>query len=176
MVDDFSEGALANAIHENFHSLLRLMCRYTPGFEWVEGARATLMVCDSPTSIYNRVIKASLGPTNIVTQIREVVDFYSSRRLPFLWMIGPRDTPIDLPRHLEEYGFVKSGAPGMAVDLSKLNAPGTPAGLTISRVVDEEQLIVFSELMPGAFGFDGLTREAVTRWIRDVGIRSDLRH
>lgn len=88
-----------------------------------------MMVCDSPTSINNRVIQSRLETTIIDSKIREIVEFYSSKRLPFLWMVGPRDALVDLTRHLEEHGFVKDGVPGMAIDLNQLKVPDTLSGL-----------------------------------------------
>jgi len=136
----------------------------------------TYMVCDISTSIYNRVIETRLEEAAVEEGIMEVVNFYSSKGLPFLWMVGPEDSPPDLSRRLEESGFVRSGSPGMAMDLSLLREPAAPPGFRLEPVQDEESLTDYSQLMPQAFGFDELSKEAVSGWIRGVGLQEDLSH
>lgn len=176
MLNSLTKKALTEAIHRNFHSLLHIMCRHTKGFEWVKHADVTYMTCDIPTSIYNRVVSTQFDAADADTRIKEVSDLYTSRGLPFLWMLGPKDSPGDLPRRLERSGFIGSGSPGMAIDLRKLKAPASPPGFRIERVRDEGSLMRYSELMPSAFGFDDYSRKAVTRWIKGVGLRENLRH
>ena len=96
------------------------------------------MVCDISTSIYNRVIETRLEEAAVEEGIMEVVNFYSSKGLPFLWMVGPEDSPPDLSRRLEESGFVRSGSPGMAMDLSLLREPAAPPGFRLEPVQDED--------------------------------------
>jgi GNAT superfamily N-acetyltransferase len=176
MLTDFSETALTDAIHSNFHGLLHLMCEHTRGFEWVEREGATCMACDIPTSIYNRVIETRLEDAAVEEGIMEIIDFYSSRGLPFLWMVSPKDSPPDLPHRLEESGFVRSRSPGMAIDLRLLREPAAPPGFRIEPVQDEESLTDYSQLMPKAFGFDDYSRKAVSRWIQGVGLHEDISH
>ena len=176
MLNDFPKNALKDAIHSNFHSLLYLMCQYTNGFEWVKLQDVTYMVCDIPTSIYNRVIDTNFNSVNVDARIKDVAAFYSSKGLPFLWMVGSKDSPSELPHRLEESGFMRSGSPGMAIALDKLKAPFTPHSFRIERVQDRKELIDYSVLMPQAFGFDELTKKAVSRWIQSVGLSENLHH
>jgi GNAT superfamily N-acetyltransferase len=176
IIDYFSEDLLADAVHENFHSLLHLMCQKTPGFEWVKLAGVTLMVCKTPTSIYNRVVQTQIKPEEVGSKIKEIKDYYDSNGSQFLWMVGPRDTPADLSHRLEDYGFVRSGSPGMAIDLRQLRVPVSPSGFRVERVQDKESLKTYSVLMPQAFGFDDLSKIAVSGWINGVGICDGLHH
>jgi len=152
------------------------MCQKTPGFRWVELSDLTYIVCDIPTSIYNRIINTRLDPRDVDTKIKDVEDYYSSKGLPFLWMVSPRDTPPNLSQRLEESGFVRSGSPGMAIDLRRLKEPESPPGFRLKKVQDEESLTDYSQLMPRAFGFDELSRKAVSGWIRGVGLHENLSH
>lgn len=176
MLNSFSKNVLTDAIHNNFQSLLHLMCRHTQGFEWVKREDITRMVCNIPTSIYNRVIETQFDTATVEDEIMEVIDFYSSKGLPFLWMVSPKDSPPDLPHRLEESGFVRSGSPGMAIDLRRLKAPESPPGFRLKKVQDEESLTDYSMLMPQAFGFDELSKQAVSRWIRGIGLHENLSH
>jgi len=176
MLNDFTKTVLTEAIHNNFHSFLHLMCKDTSGFEWIQREDATFMVCHIPTSIYNRVVETRFDIDAIEEKIMEVVEFYSSNGLPFLWMVSPKDSPPDLSQRLEVNGFVRSGSPGMAIDLRQLKAPASPPGFRLERVMDKESLINYSHLMPKAFGFDDLSKSAVTRWIQGLGLREDLSH
>jgi ribosomal protein S18 acetylase RimI-like enzyme len=176
MLNRFSKNALTHAIHSNFHSLLRLMCEYTQGFEWVKREDVVYMVCDIPTSIYNRVVSTKFDAANVDDKIGEVSSFYLSKGLPFLWMVGSNDSPCDLPLRLEGSGFVRSGSPGMAIDLRRLKEPASPSGFRVEQVQYEEGLLKYSALMPQAFGFDELSKKAVTSWIQGVGLCDNLHH
>jgi GNAT superfamily N-acetyltransferase len=176
MLNNFSKNALTNAIHSNFHSLLHLMCQHTKGFECFKLEDVIYMVCDIPTSIYNRVINTNFNALNVDARIKEVTAYYSSKGLPFLWMVGPKDSPSELPHRLEESGFMRGGSPGMAIALGKLKDPFTPYGFRIERVQDRKELMDYSVLMPQAFGFDELSKKAVSRWIQGVGLSENLHH
>ncbi len=128
------------------------------------------------TSIYNRIINTRLNPRDVDTKIKDVEDYYSSKGLPFLWMVGPEDSPPDLSKRLKESGFVRSGSPGMAMDLRLLKEPAAPPGFRIEPVQDDVSLTDYSQLMPQAFGFDESSEEAVSGWIRGVGLHEDLSH
>jgi ribosomal protein S18 acetylase RimI-like enzyme len=80
--------------------------------------------------------------------IINVMNYFSGKNLPFIWLVSDFQNPEPLIEILTYYGFSFTGSqPGMALDLNLdyliLNPP---SDLSFSRVKSEEDLKIFAEL------------------------------
>ena len=151
-----------------------LTCGSLAGFDWIESRGIGMSVSNLPHSSGNRVWRTSLTPAEAGTRIKEVIDFYSSRGLPFLWMVGPRDSPPDLSKRLEEAGLVRGEGTRMAMDLRQLKQPAEPSGFESKKVEDLQTLETFSRLAPEAYGVAVSLQEAASSWLRRMGLNQNL--
>lgn len=174
ILTDLSEEALAEAIRGNFRSLLRRM--ESQHLRWVELPRFTLVVSDIPFPFFNRVMGTRLPPEEADAGIAEATSFFSSRGLPFGWRINPEDTPVDLPKRLEDLGFARDDTPGMAIDLDLLVAPEPPPGLRIEKVRGEKRVRAFCEVMAPAYGLPPFIVKDWTEIMVGMGTSRTLRH
>ena len=111
-------------------------------------------------AIHNVVVYARFGQggADAATQVRALVDTFRADGAPFIWWIGPDDTPDDLVELAEAAGARYYGsAPGMALDLAALPpAEPPPAGLTITPVTDGRSLDAYLDALDAAFVEDGI--------------------
>lgn len=71
---------------------------------------------------------ATLTPETTDATIREVIDRFASRGLPFLWIVGPRSSPPDLGARLRAAGLTKADDwAGMALTELDRPIPASPA-------------------------------------------------
>jgi hypothetical protein len=102
----------------------------------------TWVATQIPNKIYNGVYRTSLNVSDVDEKIQEIVKEFRSRRLPFIWQIGPSTTPANLAERLAANGLTHyEDEPGMALELSRMNEDFPhPSGLEISRIHDASRL------------------------------------
>lgn len=106
------------------------------------------------------VFRADLIPEVVDQKIDEVVEYFTSRSIPFWWYVCPTSKPDNLGEYLKEHSFnVMDGTPVMAVQLHKLvDDRPKPEDFTIQEANDEASLRLFWDLwykgypMPEALG------------------------
>ena len=126
---------------------------------------------------YNGVAWFRLTKSNVNPIIAEILERFSSRKVPFVWHVESDSRPADLARRLEVYGCRRL-RPGvcMGADLSTLNEKmRNMPGLAITRVTDEIDLAAWMDVW---MHFDDGEREPRERLYASLGLSGDqpLRH
>jgi len=87
----------------------------------------------------NCVLKANLKPETMRQRIEKVIDYYTSKNMPFWWYICPASSPSNLGEVLKSYSFSEmDGTPVMAVKLDEMIVDRKkPNQLEILEVTDE---------------------------------------
>ena len=114
--------------------------------------------------VFNRVTFSSFSETELANRVREIINFYRERNLPFSWLVGPASQPARLGESLEQNGLVYLDEwAGMALDLIA-NYPDAkkypaPFGLKIVRVNSVELFEQWVDTACRGFSFSSkLTR------------------
>jgi GNAT superfamily N-acetyltransferase len=172
ILDTYDKEKWIRAIHDNWNSFQLLFGRSTR-FELIENDLYTVMSCEVKNPEWNIVMKTRLSSTNVEEHIEKVLEYYSSRELPFSWQIYPGYTPKDLPERLEKHGLIRNEGRGMALFIDDLNIPEIPKDFTYQKVTTPELLDIHARLLPKAYGFPESLIEIGIQTNLDIGIRDD---
>lgn len=179
IVQDLSAPALVTAIEETQFEVYQIF-RHWPRAEVYDGPDMLWTITDIPSSSFNNVFRAQLGPDNVEAAIEAVIARCRSRNVPMAWHVGPVTRPANLGEYLEAYGFSHTWeAPGMAVDLLALNEELEAApGLTAEQVADVETLKQFCHVFKVGFGWPDFVEDAWLDLFRSVGLgaQGPMRH
>ncbi len=149
------EGLLRAVIDDQRASAVRR--RNLPGEHVIDTPTLLAHITDVNSPDVNQVMRAELGDApDVDVAIAEAIGLFG--RSPFLWWLGPTDTPADLDERLRAHRVVfLDEIPGMAMDLAEL-APAaenpSPAELEIVPVLDREQLAAFHSVLTRGFPED----------------------
>ncbi len=121
ILNDLSnKQAVINAIESNMASFWMQYGR-AEGAETFEDDRLMYFSTGLAHPLFNAVFGARLTHNQIEPTITEIVEKFSTRKLPVFWWTGPGTLPSDLGEHLKRHGFHGGGyTPGMAMELSLL--------------------------------------------------------
>lgn len=125
----------------------------SPRFEVQDRRDGLWFASGVPMSPFNGIVSARLTDDNADEVIREAIDYFGSRSLPFSWAAGPLTTPADLGEHLLANRFkAQEAQAGMAIDLDyPLEGVPAPEGLEIERVSGTSLLGDYSDLVSTGF-------------------------
>ena len=141
-----SEQALVRAIETNFFEFWAYLGS-SPYAEYQDSPDMLRFVTGAPHFLFNGVARAQFKPENVDAKIDETLDYFKSRRLPFMWFTDTATRPADLGKRLEAHGLKLISFPGMAADLLELKEDlPKPYGLTIERVGDAEAFGKFCQV------------------------------
>jgi GNAT superfamily N-acetyltransferase len=91
-----------------------------------------------------------------------------------MWQVGPSSEPADVSDRLTRHGFVPEGeTPGMAVDLFTLVREAPPAGVSIRRILELEDLRTAVAIMCDVFGFPNSFLDTLLRMVSAGGTSHD---
>jgi GNAT superfamily N-acetyltransferase len=142
ILNDFSREACCDAITFNLLSHWRLWAK-TEHIKMIDTDELFLIDTGitegmSPSGVWY----ANLKSEKIEGKIGEVVEYFTSQKMPFSWFVNETSKPEDLGEHLKANNFNRmDGTPGMAVELHKMiDDRPKPSGLTIERVNDEKSM------------------------------------
>jgi GNAT superfamily N-acetyltransferase len=95
-----------------------------------------------PVLPYNTVIKFQVE-RDVDARIDSMINRYTERNVPLLWIVHPSSRPHDLPERLQQRGLQEIEiAPGMARTLDELpEAPPLPAGVEIREAIEDKDLM-----------------------------------
>jgi len=173
ILNEFSPEAYRKAIHDSWNSCI-LLFGSAPQFKLRETKHLTTMACSVKFSMLNRVFRTRLSHDDVDEKIRETIEYFSSKGLPFRWQIDPGDTPEDLPERLENHGLTLKGGPGMALVIDELRALELPEGFTFEKVVTRETNEVYCRLLPEAYGMPDIARDIFIKIMLNLGVRDDF--
>lgn len=106
-----------------------------------------------PFHPYNTIIKFQ-AEENIEETIDYLIDRFSARNVPILWLLHPSSCPHDLSEKLEQRGLQEIEiAPGMARSLDQLpEPPPIPEGVEIREANEDQDLGELSEFAAWRWG------------------------
>ena len=95
-----------------------------------------------PVLPYNTVIKFQVE-RDVDSRIDSMINRYTERNVPLLWIVHPSSLPHDLPERLRQRGLQEIEiAPCMARTLDELpEAPPLPAGVEIREAIEDNDLM-----------------------------------
>jgi len=170
-----SEEQLANAVRENFRSLMKRMV-VSSDWEWNQIRDLTYTITDFNIPMFNRVTRTRLTPEKADQRIMDIIAMYSSKRKGFTWMTSPKDTPHDLPARLEKTGMMRDEGPGMAIELGQMEQPATPKGLKVERVEGRDRLELFCDIMIQGYPLPDIIADDWKKMMVRMGVDNSLRH
>ena len=133
--------ALLVAMENNMGAHMAYLPGSLPGATVVAGPDLVLVDAGVPSDTFNTVCGARLDPVTADARIGAAIDHFRSRGVPFTWWVGPDSRPADLGARLVAHGLVEAEAEtGMALDLARLAAAPSPAGLVVRRVTTQPEL------------------------------------
>ena len=142
VLTDLSSESLVTAIWDNAFAWWRYLGR-SPKAEYYDSPELSWLLTGIPTPSMNTVVLKQVDPSCAGAVIERTLAYFRSRGVTKCsWWMGPGAQPKVLGPCLEARGLpCREGAPGMAVDLLKLNEElPAPARLTIEIVQDAGRL------------------------------------
>src|SRR5579885_570599 len=147
ILEDFSIASLLPAMEANIQEAwIRLGRRL--GAEIHDEAQLLWFFSGRPFHLANVVVRARFPHDNIKETFEEKLKQLTAPRVPLAWLVGPSTYPTDLGNYLQERGWIREDAPGMAIDLQSLSMQSSlPSNLSIERVDDGETLKTWLRVM-----------------------------
>ncbi|HUS13434.1 MAG TPA: GNAT family N-acetyltransferase [Chloroflexia bacterium] len=155
ILEDLSPEAVIDAMADNMCAYLRSLSEgaISPHLTFHDDGDIQWYISDVPFPLLNVVMCAKLEAGSEDRRIDEVLGEYKAAGMPMLWWTGPASRPSDIGSRLMARGLVNAGAPpGMAVDLTRLDASEEPPpGVTIQRVDRDAALDDYGHILQQAF-------------------------
>ncbi|HZO73799.1 MAG TPA: GNAT family N-acetyltransferase [Ktedonobacteraceae bacterium] len=147
ILEDFSLSSLLPAMEANVHAAWIRLSRML-GAEIHDEPQLLWFSSGRPFHLANGIMHAHFPSNNIKETFEEKLKQLTAPRVPLAWLVGPCTHPTDLGNYLQERGWMRDDAPGMAIDLQTLgNQPPLPPRLTIERVDDGAALSTWLRVM-----------------------------
>ncbi len=176
MLTDVSPAGMRRAIEET-HWQSWLALRGSPRVEVVESAELVRFASGLPLPPFNSVMRTRLDESNAERAIKDALEYFSAKKLPWSWTVEESATPADLPERLIARGLVEEAAePGMAIDLQVL--PKTwrlPEGLSIEAVTGRDLGGEYSRVLAAGFGMPEQIARGFGEIMGDVTESEDAR-
>lgn len=173
IVRDCSDPRLTEIIESSWYDFFKAWGS-TPYGEVYEEDELKWVNLNVPQT-HHGVFLAKLKRENMDEKIEEAIAYFRSKKLPFRWRIGTTKSPTPLGRALEAHGFTYSGtAPGMAVELDKMNEEHSPPkNLEIRQAQNEQALRDYLWVMCPTFSVG----QFIWNWFnfeKSIGFGKDL--
>jgi GNAT superfamily N-acetyltransferase len=145
------------------------------GFDALVAPDVALSAVGLPIPRLNNANATRFSPDNVDQRIDEVIAWFDERDLPFVWHLGPLDTPMDLEERLVARGFTldPDEMPGMAASLADLPNVELPDDATISLVRDAATFREWLDVMVIGFGMPAQIGDTFMRYA-ELGFGDDL--
>src|SRR5215207_7004801 len=169
LLEDRSPAAVISAIEANLIVLWRSYGRL-PGAELCDQPDLFWVATDTPFPPFNGVVRARLQSETLTPTITTILQHFTRRQIPMLWLVVPSTQPADLGSYLIEYGLSYTGDdPGMAIALDRLPRDlRRPSGFTLEPVDDLSTLRTWC-----GFTDQTLVADALFAWGQTLGFASD---
>ncbi len=102
---DHSETALKLALEENLLQYVKSCI--IPGEEVVDSDEVFRWCCGSDILLRNWVLNPKFTSENALLKVKEQIDYFKKRKVPFLWWNGPSATPSNLGNIMVDAGMIK---------------------------------------------------------------------
>ena len=173
-----SSEALADSIDANLIEKSLSFAKFFGGK--IYGPNPVWFVTGKAMPGNNGVVSATFAEDDLDERIRAIVRPFKARGRPLTWWVGPRTTPFDLGKYLQQHGFIHNrDMIGMAMALDKLHLPNPAPELSLERVETVDMLqawyAIILDCFPSPYSqsyFDALAAISLrpdATWIHYVG-------
>jgi ribosomal protein S18 acetylase RimI-like enzyme len=169
LLEERSPAAVISAIEANLIVLWRSYGRL-PSAELCDQPDLFWVATDIAFPPFNGVVRARLRSETLTPTITTILQHFSRRQVPMLWLVVPSTQPADLGSYLIEHGLSYTGDdPGMAIALDSLPRDlRLPSGFTLEPVDDLSTLRSWC-----GFTDQTLVAEALFAWGQTLGFAPD---
>ena len=175
IVKDYSPSLMSIAIEANVAARLQSFGRSSIG-QFCDEGDLVRYATGIPMPLFNGVIAAKLAPDRADIRVQETLAWFSARRLPMIWCVGPSSMPRDLGEHLSAQGLAPGGPPGRAVDLHALNdGLPTPKGLVVRRISDQDMLRTWVHTTSIGFDLSPAVEQGLYEMLSSIGLELPTR-
>lgn len=154
ILEELSQEAVTEAMEGNLRTYFKSLAEGSARIAFHEEDDVKWYVSGVPFPLLNGVTCAKLEPGTEDRRIDEILAEFKAAQMPMLWWSGPATRPQDIGSRLTARGLMMAGAPpGMAMDLTKLDAiEAPPTGVTIKRLDSDAMLEGYRHVLQQAFG------------------------
>ena len=140
--------------------------RRVPGFDGLVEPDVVLAAIGLPVPRANSANVARFTSNSAESRIEDVIGWFDARGLPFVWHLGPADTPADLQQRLIARGFALSPdeMPGMVARLDELPEPELPNGATLEAVGDLPTFRAWLDVVVAGFEMPSIMGETFLKF------------
>lgn len=147
------EGSLAAAVESDLVAHVSRL--YEPVGEVHREAGDVWFVTGDRSPYRNGILRARIPERHADQTVERLMAPFDEWDLAMMWWVftPPEPLPVEVDRALRGRGFVlDADLPGMAVDLTAVQAPSAPEGGEVHRVIDEDMFRAWSHVVVRAFG------------------------
>jgi ribosomal protein S18 acetylase RimI-like enzyme len=165
----------AAAVFDAASAGLAALNRSVPGFDALVAPDVVLSTVGLPIPRLNSASATRFTKANADRRIDEVIAWFDTRGLPFVWRLGPLDMPVDLEERLVARGFTidVDEMPGMVASLADLPEIELPDGATLSRVNEAATFREWLDVTVVGFGMPAQIGDTFMRYAA-LGFGDDL--
>jgi ribosomal protein S18 acetylase RimI-like enzyme len=146
-----------------------------PGFDSLVEPDVALSAVGLPIPRLNSANATRFTNASADRRIDEVIAWFEQRGLPFVWRLGPLDTPSDLEARLVARGFTidPDEMPGMVASLADLPEVELPDAATLAFVDDATTFREWLDVMVVGFGMPSQIGDTFMKYAA-LGFGEDL--
>jgi ribosomal protein S18 acetylase RimI-like enzyme len=142
-LEDFSTSSLLKAMEDNVQ-LAWIRLAHGLGAQVHEEPEVLWFLSRLPFHLANGIVRTQFPESAVEERLKQ----FTAYHIPIAWLVSPSTQPTSLGTCLEQQGWMRQDAPGMALDLQSLDESlSLPSQLTITRVSDEEHLNIWLHVM-----------------------------
>lgn len=153
----WSDEEILQAMEANMLMHMTYFPKHIPEIEILFEPDVTVVSSDLPDDTFNYVLSARFNENNVKERVKNVLNHYRTRNIPFSWWVGEGDTPHTLQEELKAQGLsLMEDDIGMYLSLEGYNSNLNPSKLSIKRVLDEKGLRDFTKVFAELGGYQNL--------------------
>lgn len=123
-----------------------------------------------PSPMINNATRVRIQEEQADNALEAIIEEANARHVPMRWWLGPGTQPADTGKRLEKRGFSHVQLVGMAIELSRMEAPSAGPGLYVERVRDSSQLENWCKVLSAGFSVPQNAADALGRAFEVVGL------
>lgn len=142
-LEDFSTSSLVKAMEANTQQAWRRLGQGL-GAEMHEEPDMLWFLSRFPFYLANGIVRTQLQEHAVEERFKQ----FAAYHVPTSWLVSPSTEPASLGSYLQQQGWARYDAPGMAMDLQSLDQSLLqPSRLKVTHVSDGEQLKAWLRVM-----------------------------
>jgi len=123
-----------------------------------------------PDPMINNATRVRFSEEHADDALEDIIEVAKARQVPMRWWLGPGTQPADTGKRLEKRGFSHVQLAGMAIELSRMQAPPATPALRVERVRDAGQMVAWCRVLGPGFNVSQAAADAFGRAIAAIGI------